>query len=179
MRGNHSFKIIIIRHDSPAAKPANPGKRSAAPQSGQYYIAVQQKIRYAAPTKFEQIAFFPKLLWRLRMANDTLSKMSEQYQNFLNPVIKANKLSAANLEALVNFQMNALQSYIDLAMGRMKAAAEISDPSSLQSFLTSQAEAIAGVHQKFMDDTKALADLTSRFKAEFDKLVQESLPAGK
>jgi hypothetical protein len=30
-----------------------------------------------------------------------------------------------------------------------------------------------------MDDTKALADLTSRFKAEFDKLVQESLPARK
>ena len=113
------------------------------------------------------------------MANDTLSKMSEQYQNFLNPVIKANKLSAANLEALVNFQMNALQSYIDLAMSRMKAAADISDPDSLQAFLTGQAEAIGGLQQKFMDDSKALADLTSRFKAEFDKLVQESLPGRK
>ncbi len=113
------------------------------------------------------------------MANEALTKISEQYQNFLNPVIKANKLSSASLEALVNFQMSALQSYIDLAMGRMKAAADISDPSSLQSFLTSQAEAIVGLHQKFMDDTKALADLTSRFKAEFDKLVQESLPTRK
>ena len=113
------------------------------------------------------------------MANDTLTKMSDQYQSFLNPVIKANKLSAANLEALVNFQMNALQSYIDLAMSRMKAAADISDPSSLQSFLTSQAEAISGLHQKFMDDTKALGDLTARFKVEFDKLVQESLAARK
>ena len=26
-----------------------------------------------------------------------------------------------------------------------------------------------------MDDAKALADLTTRFKAEFDKLVQDSL----
>lgn len=26
-----------------------------------------------------------------------------------------------------------------------------------------------------MDDTKALADLTTRFKADFDKLVQDSL----
>ena len=53
------------------------------------------------------------------MANEALTKISEQYQNFLNPVVKANKLSAANLEALVNFQMNALQSYIDLAVPRM------------------------------------------------------------
>ena len=35
------------------------------------------------------------------MTNDALAKMSEQYQNFLAPVIKANKLSATNLEALV------------------------------------------------------------------------------
>jgi phasin family protein len=60
-------------------------------------------------------------------------------------------------------------------MSRMKAAADISDPASLQAFLTGQAEAIAGLHQKFTDDTKALADLMARFKAEFDKLVQESL----
>ena len=65
-----------------------------------------------------------------------LAKMSEQYQNFLAPVIKANKLSATNLEALVNFQMNALQSYVDMAMNRMKSAADISDPASLQAFLT-------------------------------------------
>lgn len=113
------------------------------------------------------------------MPNDALAKMSEQYQNFLGPVIKANKLSAVNLEALVNFQMSALQSYVDMAMTRMKAAADISDPASLKAFLTSQAEAIASLHQKFTDDTKTLADLMARFKAEFDKLVQESLPGVK
>ncbi|HRF62152.1 MAG TPA: phasin family protein [Candidatus Competibacter sp.] len=110
------------------------------------------------------------------MANEALTKISEQYQNFLNPVVKANKLSAANLEALVNFQMNALQSYIDLAMDRMKTAASISDPASMQTFLTSQAEAIASLHQKFLGDTKALADLIAGFKAEFDKLIQDTLP---
>ncbi|MEI2772758.1 MAG: phasin family protein [Candidatus Competibacter sp.] len=110
------------------------------------------------------------------MANEALTKISEQYQNFLNPVVKANKLSAANLEALVNFQMNALQSYIDLAMDRMKTAASINDPASMQTFLTSQAEAIASLHQKFLGDTKALADLIAGFKAEFDKLIQDTLP---
>jgi phasin family protein len=108
-----------------------------------------------------------------------LAKMSEQYQSFLNPVIKANKLSAANLEALVNFQMSSLQSYVDMAMTRMKAAAEISDPASLQSFLTSQAETISSLNHKFMEDTKALGDMMGRFKTEFDQLVKESLPSGK
>lgn len=109
------------------------------------------------------------------MPNDSLANTSEQYQNLLGPVIKANKLSAVNLEALVNFQMSALQSYVDMAMSRMKAAADINDPASLQAFLTSQVEAIGSLHQKFTDDSKALADLMARFKTEFDKLVQESL----
>ncbi len=113
------------------------------------------------------------------MSNDAMANMAEQYQNFLGPVIKANKLSAANLEALVNFQMSALQSYVDMAMTRMKAAADISDPASFQSFLTSQAEMVSSLQHKFGDDAKTLADLMNRFKAEFDKLVQESLPMGK
>jgi len=111
--------------------------------------------------------------------NDVLTKMGEQYQNILSPVIKANKLSAANLEALVNFQMNALQAYVDMAMTRMKAAAEINDPASLQTFLTSQAETISSLNQKVMDDSKALGSLVGRFKTEFDNLVKESLPSGK
>jgi len=133
------------------------------------YIALQQKLLYAI---FHQSITCGETT---AMTNDALAKMSEQYQNFLAPVIKANKLSATNLEALVNFQMNALQSYVDMAMNRMKSAADISDPASLQAFLTSQSESISSLNQKFMDDAKALADLTTRFKAEFDKLVQDSL----
>ncbi|CDH47232.1 MAG: phasin family protein [Candidatus Competibacteraceae bacterium] len=109
------------------------------------------------------------------MANDAMTKMSEQYQNFLAPVMKANKLSAANLESLVTFQMGALQAYVDMAISRMKAAAEINDPASMQSFMSSQSEAIASLQQKLLDDTKTLGELAARFKADFDKLIQESL----
>ncbi|MCB1821160.1 MAG: phasin family protein [Candidatus Competibacteraceae bacterium] len=140
------------------------------------YIEIKQKSRYAATHNFNAPCQF---LREIIMSNEMLTKMSEQYQTFLSPVIKANKLSAANLEALVNFQMNSLQSYVDMAMARMKAAADISDPASLQTFLTSQAETISSLNQKFMDDTKALSDLMGRFKAEFDQLVKDSLPMGK
>lgn len=109
------------------------------------------------------------------MTQDAMAKMSEQYQQFLAPVIKANKLSAANLETLVNFQMSALQSYVDMAINRMKAAADISDPASLQAFLTGQAEAIASLQRKFVEDAKILSELATRFKTEFDKLAQDSI----
>lgn len=113
------------------------------------------------------------------MSNDAMAKMSEQYQNFLAPVIKANKLSAANLETLASFQMSALQSYVDIAINRMKAAAEISDPASLKAFMTSQSEAIASLQQKLVSDARTLSELAADFKTEFDKLVKESMPITK
>ncbi len=113
------------------------------------------------------------------MSNDAMAKMSEQYQNFLAPVIKANKLSAANLETLASFQMSALQSYVDIAINRMKAAAEISDPASLKAFMTSQSEAIASLQQKLVSDARTLSELAAGFKTEFDKLVKESMPITK
>lgn len=113
------------------------------------------------------------------MANDALTKMSEQYQNFLAPVVRINQLSAANLETIVNFQTSALQAYVDIAISRLKAAAEISDPASLKAFLTGQAEAITSLQKKFMDDAKTLGEMATKFKADFDKLVQDSLPTGK
>ena len=113
------------------------------------------------------------------MTQDAMAHLSGQYQNFLAPVIKVNKLSAANLETLVNFQTNALQSYVDLAISRMKAAADISDAASLQAFLTGQTEVFTRLQQKFVDDAKVLSELIARFKAEFDQLAQDSLSAGK
>ena len=61
----------------------------------------------------------------------------------------------------------------------MKAAAEINDPASMQSFLVSQSEAIASLQQKLVEDTKTLSELAGQFKTEFDKLVQESMPTAK
>ena len=108
------------------------------------------------------------------MTHDPMTQIPEQYRDLLAPVIKANKLSAANLETLVNFQMSALQSYVDIAINRMKAAADISDPASLQAFLTGQVETIASMQRKFVEDAKILSELVARFKAEFDKLAQDS-----
>ncbi|MDS4027211.1 MAG: phasin family protein [Candidatus Contendobacter sp.] len=112
------------------------------------------------------------------MTHDPTIPLSGRQQNLLAPIIKANKLSAANLETLVNFQMSALQAYVDIAINRMKAAAEISDLASLQTFLSSQAEAIASLQRKFTEDARILSELTAQFKIEFDRLVQDSRSVG-
>lgn len=109
------------------------------------------------------------------MTHDVVTKISEQYQNLLAPVIKANQRFAANLETLVHFQMSVLPTYVDFAINRMKAVAEIKDSASLMSFMTSQSEAMASLQQQVVDDVKALGDLAARFKAEFDQMVRESL----
>lgn len=116
-------------------------------------------------------------LEKLAMSNNVLAQLVEQYQNFLESAIKANQLSVANMESLINFQMNAsvsrLQSYMTLA----KAAAEINDMASYRAFLSSQAETASSLQHKFSDDAKTLTDLMGQFKAEYEKLMRDSLPA--
>lgn len=109
------------------------------------------------------------------MSNELLNKVLEQSQSFVAPVVKANKLAVANLEKLVAFQLNALESYVALGLDRLKAAAEVSDVNSLQAFVNGQVEAASVLRQKLIDDTQALVDLGTGFKAEFDKLAEENV----
>lgn len=109
------------------------------------------------------------------MINDVVTKIYEQNHNVLAKVIKANQLSAANLETLVHFQMSVLPAYVDFAISRLKAVTDIKDSASLISFMISQSEAMASLQQKFVDDAKTLGDLAARFNAEFDQLVRDSL----
>lgn len=109
------------------------------------------------------------------MSNDVFNTVIEQTQSYVAPVVKANKLAVTNLEKLVSFQFEAAQSYVDLGIRQLKAAAEVSNPQDLQSFFGSQVEFLNVLRQKLLDDTKAIADLSAGFKAEFDKLAEENV----
>lgn len=109
------------------------------------------------------------------MSNEVFGKLFEQYEPVLAPVVKANKLAVANLEKLVNFQFEALRSYADLGLNQFKAAAEVSDVTSLQGFYASQVDAFNVLRKKVLDDAQALVDLSTGFKAEFDKLAKDSV----
>ena len=55
------------------------------------------------------------------MANAPFFNVFEQSQDVVTPIVKTNQAAVANLEKLVSFQFNALQSYVDLGMSRLKA----------------------------------------------------------
>lgn len=104
-----------------------------------------------------------------------LFKALEAPPIFSMPFTKANQLFAANLEKVVVFQMSAFQSYLDIGLNQIKAAAEITDIESLQDFYNRQSEIAQTVQQKLMIDAKAMANMATRFKAEMDHLARATL----
>lgn len=104
-----------------------------------------------------------------------MKNVIEQYETLVTPAAKLNKLAVANLEKLMNLELASLQFYVDLALGRLKAAAEISDVKSLQAFFADQVQVANTVRQKVLEDSKTLTKLGTETKAEFDKLVKKSV----
>ncbi|MER2557799.1 MAG: phasin family protein [Candidatus Competibacter denitrificans] len=109
------------------------------------------------------------------MVIDLFNKALEAPPVFAMPFTKANQLFAANLEKMVIFQMSAFQSYLDIGLNQMKAAAEITDIKSLQDFYNRQSEIAQTVQQKLMIDAKAMANMAARFKVEMDNLTRATL----
>lgn len=109
------------------------------------------------------------------MYDELFNKSFANAEQLVQPVIKANKLAVTNLEKLVSFQMSAMQTYVDMGMEQLKAAAEVNSPQSFQSFWSKQVELSNVLRQKVLDDTKALVDLGNGMKDEFTKLAEDNV----
>ena len=109
------------------------------------------------------------------MNNVAFANLVEQAQPLLAPVLKANKLAVANLEKVVNVQMEALNAYVNLGLGQLKAAIEVSNTEELHAFFNSQAEVAGAVRQRMLNDAKTLADLGASYKDGINKLAEENL----
>ena len=94
---------------------------------------------------------------------------------FVVPTIKTNKLVVDHLEKLIAFQMSSVQSYVDVGIGQLKAAAEVSSVQEAQDFFKNQLEVSAKLRQKVLDDLKALTDLGNGFRDDYTKLAKENV----
>ena len=108
------------------------------------------------------------------MSNELFANVFSQTPELPAAVVKANKLAAANIEKLTAWQIEVVKSYIDLGLGRLKAAIEVTDSKSLQAFYNDQLEVAKVVQEKLVNDSKALGELSADIKADLEKLVQES-----
>jgi phasin family protein len=109
------------------------------------------------------------------MANQLISNFSTQNQAVFASTRKTNSLAVASLEKLVAFQISTLASYMDLGVGRLKAAANIADFADLQNFYAEQIEVNDKLLQELLHNGQALSDLVVSHKAEWDKLVKENI----
>lgn len=114
-------------------------------------------------------------LEKVAMYDEMFSKTFVNTETMLEPVMKANKMAVTNVEKLVNFNMSAMQSYVDMSLEQLRAAAEINSPQTLQAFWSKQIETANVVRQKMLDDTKALVDLGNGMKDEFAKLAEDNV----
>ncbi|MCP5419992.1 MAG: phasin family protein [Gammaproteobacteria bacterium] len=112
------------------------------------------------------------------MYDAVLSKLFANPQALPNVLSNAGQLVLNNVEKLTALQMNALQSYVDLGLGQVRAAAKATDAKGLQDFYKLQADAANSVRQRLMDDAKAMADLGVDFKAGLDALVKDCVVSG-
>ena len=108
------------------------------------------------------------------MVNELFNNVLSQTPELPATVVKANKLAAANLEKVTAWQIAAVKSYVDLGLGRLKAATEITDPKGLQAFYNDQLEVAKTVQEKLLNDSKILGELSANIKADLDQLVQGS-----
>ncbi|MFO1350286.1 MAG: phasin family protein [Gammaproteobacteria bacterium] len=108
------------------------------------------------------------------MSEVLFDKTLVQTEVFVAPLLKANKLAVANFERVVNYQLSALQYYVDLSLAQLRAAAEIDSPQKLYSFFNKQMETATSVRQRFVEDAKALTEISNDIKEDFTKLAEDS-----
>ena len=102
----------------------------------------------------------------------SVEAVTAQVRSFAAPVVKANKLTVANLEKLVSFQSELARSYVELGLARLQAAVEVNDAASLKAFGESSVETGKSLVAKLQADAKALTELLNGFKAEFTSLAK-------
>lgn len=108
------------------------------------------------------------------MQDKVMSAFSEQTKNMYNPMRKINALLVENMEKMTDFQLEALKAYSHMGLTQMKQATEVKDADSVRDYSTAQAEMMSTLSKKVLEDAKTMADMSMEFKAEIEKIMEES-----
>lgn len=108
------------------------------------------------------------------MQDKVMNAFSEQTKNMYNPMRKINALLVENMEKMTDFQLEALKAYSHMGLTQMKQATEVKDADSVRDYSTAQAEMMSTLSKKVLEDAKTMADMSMEFKAEIEKIMEES-----
>lgn len=108
------------------------------------------------------------------MQDKVMNAFTEQTKNMYKPMRKINALLVENMEKMTDFQLEALKAYSQMGLTQMKQAAEVKDADSVRDYSTAQAEMMSSLSKKVLEDAKTMADMSMEFKAEIEKIMEES-----
>ncbi len=108
------------------------------------------------------------------MQDKMMNAFAEQTKNMYNPLRKINALLVENMEKMTDFQLEALKAYSHMGLSQMKQATEVKDADSVRDYSAAQAEMLSTLSKKVLEDAKTMADMSMEFKAEVEKVLEES-----
>lgn len=90
------------------------------------------------------------------MTIDMFSNTLKMLQTLPEPWVNANRMFAANVEKMLAFHMNTLESYLGMSMNQLRAAAEVHDVQSFQDFCGRQAQVTKTMRYRLMNEMRTL-----------------------
>ena len=109
------------------------------------------------------------------MYQEIIDIYTAQLEKLATPAQQFARLALNNGDKLYALQLEIGQSYIDFGVEQLKALIEVKDPDSFRAYVLNQVDVAKNVGEKLIADAQAVAELGSRFNADTQKLVNESL----
>ncbi|RXE48889.1 phasin family protein [Chromohalobacter israelensis] len=108
------------------------------------------------------------------MQDKMFSAFSEQTRGFFEPMRKFNGLMLDNMERMTEYQLDAMKRYSQLGVERMRAASEVKDAEGMRDFTTQQADMLNALSKQMLEDARAMAEISLKFKSELEDMMAEA-----
>jgi phasin family protein len=104
--------------------------------------------------------------------------MNAQIQKFMTPVQELTALNVANIEKLVNLQLEGLKEGTSASVESLKQAASIKDFEGAKNYLAGQTEAVKASVESASARAKAVAEIAQSYQAGVKKIVENTFAVG-
>lgn len=98
-----------------------------------------------------------------------------QIEEVLAPARSLNELAFANVERLVNLQIDSTRKYADICLQNMREAFEIKDLSAAQAYMVKQREVAQNVTENLVNDAKAVAEIGRQYTDKVQKVFAKGV----
>lgn len=109
------------------------------------------------------------------MYTEMYNSMQEQFEKVAAPVRKFNHATIDHMAKMMDFNLTTMRNYSEVFIEQLRAAQTVTDPKSLQAYITAQGEAAKSLGEKVAKDTNELVELQRGFVEQVQKLSEEGM----